>query len=313
MSRLPGVSTLAGRGPRGRAVRYGRAVTAAAALAGVLAAAACSGPDPAASQPAGGRSPAQAGSAAYARHPRTTVQYRYMTDLPDGATAARYGYNLADVGPYPSLIDALPSGMRALVWIGDYSHDTCSFSRSDPDVRAAVSGVANDPKVAGFYIEDEADYALPADGGHCPDVVAQVTARAALVHGLAPSKFTYQVVSDPNNYAAFAHATDVMGVTGFPCQVGSGCDWNMIPSRIAALDAAHVAHYWAVLDAFGAEQWRWPTPAELTRMIWQWQQSRWEGQQTFAWTWRGSVLSSQPGILDVLDRLNTGRLQTSSG
>ena len=298
---------------RRRAARRGWALAAAAALAVVFAAAACGGTAAGRSRPPTGSPPSQASQPTDAAPSAGTLRYRYMTDLPDGGVAARYGYNLADLGPDRSLVDALPDGVRALIWLGDYSHDTCSFTRSDAYVRAAVAGLAGDPKVAGYYIDDEADDALPADGGHCPDVLAQVTARSAVVQKLAPGAFTYQVVAEPGNYRAFAHATDVMGATAFPCLAGRACDWNMIPARIAALDAAHVAHYWGVLDAFGEGQWRWPTAAELTRMIGQWQRSRWEGQQTFAWNWRGSELASQPTLLDVLSRFNTGQLRPPPG
>lgn len=300
-------------GRRDRAVRYGRVVTVVAALAAVFAAAACGSSPVSGSRPEGAsRSPDRA-RAAYTAHAVTTLPNRYITALSDGALAARYGYNLADVQPDRSVIDALPAGVRALVWIGDYSHVTCSFARSDANVRAAIAGLAGDPKVAGYYIDDEADYALPADGGYCQDVVAQAAARSALVHELAPGTFTYEVVSDPGNYKAFAHVTDVLGATAFPCLVGKPCDWNLIPDRIAALDAAQVPHYWAVLDAFAQDQWRWPTPAELTNMIWQWERSRWEGEQTFAWTWRSSSLASQPSLLAVLSSLNTGQLKPPSG
>lgn len=238
--------------------------------------------------------------------PVIRLRYRYITDLSDGTTAARYGYDLVDVTPDRSVIDALPPGVRALVWIGNYSHSTCSFTMSDTQVRQALAPLAGDPKVAGYYVDDEADYALPADGGHCPNVVAQVTARSELVHQLAPGAFTYQTVSDYNNYAAFAHATDVLGAVAYPCKGDTPCDWSLIPGDIARLNAAHVTHYWAVLDAFGYEGWRLPTPAQLARMIGQWEHSRWQGEQTFAWNWQGSVLADHPGLLAALRDLNRG-------
>ncbi len=218
----------------------------------------------------------------------------------------RYGYNLVDLGPYRTLIDALPPGARALVWLGNYVARTCRFARSDASVRRAVGGLAGDPKVAGYYIADEADDALPAYGGHCPDVVAQVTARSRLMHQLAPGTFTYEVVTEPGNFAAFARATDIMGADPFPCLDGHPCDWAQIPAYIAALRAAHVARYWGVLQAFSYRQWRYPTPAELTRMIGQWQQSGWQGEQTFAWSYAGGSLAGRPGLLAVLLRLNSG-------
>jgi hypothetical protein len=299
---------------RDRVPRCGRAAALAAALAATFAAAGCQSAAAGYGHGGGSGSPAGAASpAAPSPAPgggQVKLAYRYMTDLHNAAQAARYGYNLVDLGPYRSSIDALPAGERALVWIGNYSHATCSFTMPDASVRSALSQLAGDPKVAGYYIADDADYALPADGGHCPDVVAQLTARSRLVHQLAPGTFTYEVVSEPGNYAAFAHATDVMGADPYPCLRGRPCNWRLIPADIAALNAAHVPRYWAVLQAFGYRQWRFPTPAELARMISQWQRSRWQGEQTFTWDWRGSSLAQHPGLLAVLRNLNAGNPQS---
>ena len=238
----------------------------------------------------------------------TYLNYRYMTDLGDGAVGRNYGYNLVDLGPYRAVIDALPSGERALVWIGDYSLADCAFEMSDASVRRALVGLAGDPKVVGYYLADEADDALPAYGGHCPNVAAQITQRSHLVHQLAPGTFTYEVVTEPGNFAAFAHATDVMGVDPYPCLHGHACNWAEIPKYIAALNAAHVPRYWALLQAFGYGKWRAPTAAELARMIGQWEHSKWQGEQTFAWSYQGWLLASHPCLLGVLKSLNMGQI-----
>lgn len=243
--------------------------------------------------------------------PRTSPPaYRYLTDLSDGAQARRYGFNLVDLGPYRSQIDALPSGERALVWLGGYSDAMCSFGTTDAQVRGEVSALAGDPQVAGYYIADEADDALPAYGGHCPHVEAQVAARSRLVSGLAPGAFTYEVVTEPGNFAAFARATDVLGADPYPCRTGRGCDWSTIPRYIAALDAAHVPRYWGVIQAFGYQSWQTPTPGELARMIAQWQNSRWQGEQVYAWADAGWSLESHPELLAELRALNLDGLRS---
>ena len=236
----------------------------------------------------------------------THLSYRYLTDLGNGAVDHAYGYNLVDLGPYRSVIDALPAGERALVWIGNYSPARCAFDMSDANVRQALGTLAGDPKVAGYYLADEADDALPTYGGHCPDVATQVTQRSRLVHQLAPGAFTYEVVTEPGNFAAFAHATDVMGADPYPCLRGHACDWAKIPEYIAALNAAHVPRYWGLLQAFGYEKWRAPTVAELARMIGQWARSRWQGEQTFSWSYLSWSLKSHPDLLAVLKSLNAG-------
>jgi hypothetical protein len=236
----------------------------------------------------------------------TQLTYRYLTDLGNGAMDRDYGYNLVDLGPYRAAIDALPAGERALVWIGNYSKDRCAFDLPDATVRQTLTTLAGDPKVAGYYLADEADDAVPTYGGHCPNVAAQVTQRSLLVHQLAPGAFTYEVVTEPGNFAAFAHATDVMGADPYPCLRGRACDWTEIPAYIAALNAAQVPRYWALLQAFGYGKWRAPTAAELARMIGQWAHSRWQGEQTFSWSYLNWSLKSHPDLLAVLKSLNAG-------
>lgn len=240
------------------------------------------------------------------------VRYRYLTDLSSGTEAKRYGFNLVDLGPYRSLIDALPAGERALVWLGGYSPARCALVTTDTQVRQQVAALAGDPKVAGYYLADEADDAVPAHGGHCPHVAAQISARTQLVHRMAPGTFTYEVVTEPSNFTAFARATDVLGTDPYPCIAGRQCDWSLIPRYIAALDAAHVARYWAVLQAFSYQKWRSPTPGELASMIHQWQHSRWQGEQVFAWHYAGWSLEGHRGLLAVFTTLNSGRLDASA-
>jgi hypothetical protein len=238
-----------------------------------------------------------------------SLRYRYLTGTSDGRRTRSYGYNLVDTGPYRSMVNALPEGQRALVWIGNYDKATCSFALSDAVIRRLVGQLAADPKVAGYYLADEADDALPAYGGHCPQVAAQVTGRSRLVHRLAPGAFTYEVVAEPGNFTAFARATDVLGADPYPCPRGGRCDWSQIPRYIAALNAAHVSRYWAVLQAFSDHAWRFPTPAELLRMIRQWEQSDWQGEQTFAWSYAGRSLARHPALLAVLRVLNGGGIR----
>ncbi len=263
-----------------------------------------------AARPAVGLHSASSREAAAVHYPvHSSLQYRYMTDTPDGQQTKPYGYDLVDVGPYPSLINKLPAGQRALVWIGSYLPASCTFALSDTVVKALVRPLAGDPKVAGYYLADEADDAVPAYGGHCHHVAAQITARSRLVHRLAPGAFTYEVVTEAGNFAAFAKATDVLGTDPYPCVRGAGCDWSLIPRYIAALHAAHVARYWAVLQAFSAEQWRYPTAHELQIMIGQWEHSDWQGEQTFAWDYAGGSLAAHPRLLAVLRALNLGQLR----
>ena len=237
----------------------------------------------------------------------TPLLHRYLTDASDGATTLRYGYDLVDTGTDKTFIDHLPRGQRALVWLGDYDGSTCAFEISDAEVVRTIAPLARDRRVAGFYIADEADDAQTRYGGGCTGVAAAVAARSALVHRVAPGHFTYEVLTEPGTFADFAAATDVMGVDPYPCRVDRPCDWKLIPRFVAALRAAHVRHYWGVLQAFAYEPWRLPTADELRRMVEQWSQTCWEGEQTFAWTYQGYSLAQHPRLLAVLAELNRSR------
>jgi acid phosphatase len=244
-----------------------------------------------------GASPAPASTASGA------VADRYLTDLGDGNTDMTYGFDLADVGPYRSTIDGLPTGVRALVWVGDYDKAACGWQMSDAQLATLLPALRGDPKVAGFYIADEADDAIPPFG-HCPGAAGQIAARSALVHSLDPGPFTYELVTEPQHFAVLATATDVMGADPYPCRVNKPCDTTMIPRYIAALAAAKVPHYWGVLQAFGDSEWRYPTASELQAMIDQWRHSNWQGIQVFAWTWAGNKLADHHDLLSVLQQLN---------
>jgi hypothetical protein len=106
--------------------------------------------------------------------------YRYMYDH-DGSPSgydriADAGFNLVDVGPYASSLDALaPLKVKGLVWLGDYDNATCSWERSDSTIRSQVSAVKGHPNVAGYLISDEPQLSA------CPNAPAQHKARSLLV------------------------------------------------------------------------------------------------------------------------------------
>ena len=102
-----------------------------------------------------------------ARPPRLVVRYvpgvtapalRYLVNSGDVASeAAADGWTLLDTGPYKSIIDALPPGTQALVWVGDYDNASCSWQVSDASLTSDVTALAGDVRVAGYFISDEPD------------------------------------------------------------------------------------------------------------------------------------------------------------
>jgi hypothetical protein len=248
-----------------------------------------------------------------ARPPRLVVRYvpgvtapalRYLVGSGDVASeAAADGWTLLDTGPYRSIIDALPAGTQALVWVGDYDNASCAWQVSDATLTSEVKALAGDARVAGYFISDEPDpYA-------CPDAPAEHAARSSLIHSLDPGKPTVIVVDSNSGQetldqlALWKDASDVQGLDPYPCHVNQPCDFGWIDQVIAAADAAGL-HYWGMVQAFSGEDWRWPTPAEESHMLGQWSASAWTGSMTFAWDWSGNTLASQPALLDVLRAFN---------
>jgi len=214
---------------------------------------------------------------------------------------ARYGYSMVDVTP--ERVEKVATGQRALVWLGGYDKARCRWNWSDDEIsrRFARYGLARSSRVAGYFVADEPNTDL-----NCPRAAAQVRARSALVRSLDRDvkRFTLVNVDDPDQFAAFRGATDVMSVNVYPCLVAKPCDWSKIPRVLSRLRAAGVTRYMGMLQAFSYAQWRWPTAVELRGMIAQWQRSDWLGQLTFSWRCKGGELAHHPELLRVLKRLN---------
>jgi hypothetical protein len=218
-----------------------------------------------------------------------------------GNDTARYGFQFVDSTPVDT--SAVPAGQQALVWLGGYDNSRCAWAWSDAQIVALFGQfqLAKMTRTGAYFIADE-----PNSGGTCPSAPADVRARARLVRSLDPDPrhFTLTNIDDPAQFRAFAGSVDVIGTDPYPCRTGQKCDWSQIPDYIAALRAAGVHRYVALLQAFGGGKWRWPTAAELAQMIGQWQKSEWSGQITFAWNYAGGRLSDHPELLAVLQRLN---------
>ncbi|WP_163505810.1 hypothetical protein [Fodinicola acaciae] len=221
-----------------------------------------------------------------------------IIDTVDPATK-RYGYTFVDATP--SQLSAVSTGQRALVWLGGYDDSRCAWNWTDTQLRTTFANLPKDARVAGYFVADE-----PNSDGHCPAAARQVQTRSALVRALDPDRthFTLVNVDDPTQFGAFRDSTDVLSTDPYPCHVGKPCDWSQIPDYVNRLRAAGVKRYMGMLQAFSGGDWRWPTAAELTRMIAQWQRSDWIGELTFSWSYAGGSLRDHPDLLAVLGRLN---------
>ncbi len=230
-------------------------------------------------------------------------RFLYNSDS-DAATVASYGWNLIDVGSKWAA-DQLPAGAKGLVWVGDYDNTTCAWQVSDSSLTSTVNSMIGDAKVVGYFFSDEPDpYA-------CPNAPSQHKARSDLIHKLDATKLTVMVMDANSGQQSLSQiplwvgAANYVGLDPYPCYQGKPCNYSWIDSIINAADQAGLS-YWGVAQAFSDSTWRWPTPDEESHMLSQWAASHESGLMTFAWTWAGSTLSSQPGLLSVLQSFNTG-------
>jgi hypothetical protein len=200
----------------------------------------------------------------------------------------------------PSELQPLPAGTHALIWLGGYDAETCRFASDDAEVTDwfARYALAGDPRVVGYFVADE-----PNADHRCPAAPDQVRQRSTLVRSLDPDlrRFTLANIDDPQQFAAFRDAADVLSTDPYPCAAAvPDCDWSLIPSYIAALRGAGVTRYMGMVQAFSGGDWRWPTPADLRRMLDQWRASDWCGALVFSWDYQGARLLDHPELRSVL-------------
>ena len=227
----------------------------------------------------------------------------FLTGVLDTADPVTLHYGFTVVDASPSTLDQVGPQQRALVWLGGYDNRRCRPSVDDAEIQAwfATRALADSPKVAGYLLADE-----PNTARTCPTAPTDLRRRSALVRTLDPDRAhpTYATIDDPAQFVAFRDSVDVIATDPYPCRQNAACDWSLIPRRIASLRAAGITHYVALLQLFADDQWRWPTPAELTTMITQWQHSDWQGQLTFSWEYADGRLLDHPELLAILRRFN---------
>ncbi len=241
--------------------------------------------------------------------PAYFVQGAYGSD----ASATGYDYieaaqvNTVEVYPDRGLLDEVQqAGMRAFIWLGGWSNDTCRFDYDDNKVRALVTRVAGHPALAFYYIGDE------PSAGYCPRGPAAFRARTALVHGVDRKTPTFTVISawdeqlqEEFPYGHWVGTTDILGLDIYPCARDWDCDYDSIDGAIAQAQRLRLPRYYAVLQAFGDDFYRMPTPAELHEQFRHWGASRMEGYLVFSWDYGDQNLGRTPDVVEQLRRENS--------
>lgn len=204
----------------------------------------------------------------------------FSTSGADPAAIRSLGFDYGMTSGYRENLDRFhATGLKAMVWLGGYSQDTCSFNWTDVKIRQRIAEIKGHPAIYAYFIDDE-----PHAGPECSNTPNQVRARNALVKSLDPAITTVITENRTASFAALAGTADVMGLVIYPCNhtIG-GCNWNRIPDRVAAAEAAGVTRYWGVTQTAGDEYYKRPTPTELRQIIAQWNATR--AEQDFAYTW----------------------------
>ena len=170
--------------------------------------------------------PAEASDLAKALHLAANVRGDY-------ANAASVRFNLADVSTLATL-NALPSGMKGVFWLGNGYNSTCSWRLSDEQITHLVNTVKNHSKFSGiYYISDEPHPAI------CPDAPEQLARRSALIRSLDPKGKTFIVVlnssSEKTEFVQLKNSADYIGIDPYPCNKNNAeteCNYESLRQRI---------------------------------------------------------------------------------
>ena len=165
-------------------------------------------------------------------------------------------FNLADVGSVSDLA-SLPSGVKALVWLGLCDGVDAAFVD-------AVRPFVSDPRVFGFYLLDEPD----PTGQWAPlCTAANLMAEADWIHANVPGAHTFIVLMNLDTSTAPTYAgtytpenshIDLYGIDPYPCRTETnGCDYSMITKAVAAAETSGIPvdRIVPVYQAFGAGNW----------------------------------------------------------
>jgi hypothetical protein len=220
----------------------------------------------------------------------------------DYATPHSLGYNLHDTGPTQELIDSLPGGDRAVVWLGE----KCPTGLSSGFV-SAVTSLGQDSRVFAYYLSDE-----PHAAG-CPNGAANLAAEADYIHAHTSGQLAFIVLLDTGaDYATFAPGNthvDAVGLDPYPCNVKlGGCNLQHIDDQVGAAEAAGISANAIVptFQVFGNSYYLMPSPAQLQSMLDEWAKLVPHPVFDYSYSWGcqsgslSSCLATSPGDQQVM-------------
>jgi hypothetical protein len=164
------------------------------------------------------------------------------------------GFNLADVSSNAA-VEALPAGVKGLVWIGSCDGATASFE-------STIQTFVGDPKVFGFYLMDEPNPSTCS--------AANLKAESDWIHANDPGTYTFIIEEDlsssnhPTYQGGYNPANsdiDLYGLDPYPCRsenpASAPCAYSWLGLAVSAAQAEGIplADIVPVYQAFGGGAW----------------------------------------------------------
>lgn len=224
------------------------------------------------------------------------------------------GYDLVDVKPDDPSIAALPTGMQALLWVGDDECDrfTIPFER----FAAIVQRHAGNPKVYGYNLVDEPN---PKE---CPDLVPELRRRVEHLKRHAPGQKSFISLTDWEMKPLAGIHADLIGLDPYPCKGATRpraqCDIRAIDRMVRMADDAGFprSRVVPVFQTFGqscstGERQYWlPTAAQMTAMLERWDRLAPRPPMDVAYSWGRQDKWVCPGLRDADGRDGRPDLQS---
>ncbi|GAA2423399.1 hypothetical protein GCM10010191_39240 [Actinomadura vinacea] len=237
--------------------------------------------------------------------PGRTLNIALNTEPSDYPRLRALGYDLVDVKPDDASVDGVPDGMRALLWVGNF---TCEdFELSMAEFTEAVRRLARHPKVYGWYLSDEPN---PRE---CPRVADEIRRRADLIEREAPGQVSFISLTDwPMRTVTPERVNvDLVGLDPYPCK-GSArtratCDINAIDRMVRMADQAGVPRrvIVPVYQTFGQgcsrgdKQYWLPTEEQMRQILRRWDRLVPNPPMDIAYSWGHQGRWACPTLADA--------------
>jgi hypothetical protein len=225
-----------------------------------------------------------------------TTTAHYISNLGGSTAPAALGYTVFDTGP--SGVNSLPTGVKALVWLGQ----KCPTA-ADASFKATINSLATNPKVFGYYLSDEPHIAT------CPGGPAALRSRTDYVRSKTATQRTFVVLNRQEDMRPFRPAVTgvhLVGLDPYPCSTANPtCDLSKIRQRVGWADAAGIPRAALVptFQCFGQNNisggyYRLPTATQLSAMLAEWAKYLPAPVMDYTYSWKNQPGSSSPTLVD---------------